>query len=292
MIYLALAIIFTSCLTLVFKITGRLSISSLQVIVFNYLTCVVIGSIVNGAFPINQHIVAVPWFWWALAMGAIFIVLFNIIAFTTQSLGVAVASVANKLSLVIPFIFSFLLYGDVLTTTKIVGILLALTAVVLTCWPHQKIEGSSIKPTAEWALLLPVVLFLGSGFLDAMVKYVEASFLTPINSNSYFITTFATAAVLGSLILIGMIVTGKEKFDPRSILAGFCLGIPNYFSIWCLIKVLKQYQENSSAIFPIVNIGIVLFSTMMAFFVFKEKLSKLNWIGIVVAVVAIVLLSV
>jgi uncharacterized membrane protein len=65
-----------------------------------------------------------------------------------------------------------------------------------------------------------------------------------------------------------------------------------YFSIWCLIKVLKQYQENSSAIFPIVNIGIVLFSTMMAFFVFKEKLSKLNWIGIVVAVVAIVLLSV
>jgi len=292
MIYLALAIVFTSCLTLVFKITGRLSISTLQTIVFNYFTCVVIGSFVNGQFPINTKIVAENWFWWAVSMGSIFIVLFNIIAFTTQSLGVAVASVANKLSLVIPFLFSFFLYGDVFTATKVIGILMAITAVVLTCWPHQQLEGSTIKPTLGWAFVLPVVLFLGSGFLDAMVKYVEASFLTPQNSNSYFITAFATAAVLGALMLIIFIISGKEKFDPRSIIAGFCLGIPNYFSIWCLVKVLKQFQQNSSAIFPIVNIGIVLFSTLIAFIVFREKLSKLNWLGIAAAILAIVMLSI
>jgi drug/metabolite transporter (DMT)-like permease len=292
MIYLALAIVFTSCLTLAFKITGRFSISTLQTIVFNYITCVVIGSLVNGQFPINKQIVAENWFWWAVAMGSIFIVLFNIIAFTTQSLGVAVASVANKLSLVIPFLFSFLLYGDALTITKIIGILLALGSVVLTCWPHSQLEGSTLKPTFGWAFILPIVLFFGSGFLDAMVKYVEASFLNAQNSDSYFITAFATAALLGTIILIVLILSGKEKFDPRSIIAGICVGFPNYFSIWCLVKVLKQFQQNSSAIFPIVNIGIVLFSTLIAFFVFREKLSKLNWFGIVVAILAIIMLSI
>lgn len=44
--------------------------------------------------------------------GSVFIVLFNVIAFTSINLGVAVASVAFKLSLVIPFLFTIFSMGN------------------------------------------------------------------------------------------------------------------------------------------------------------------------------------
>jgi uncharacterized membrane protein len=67
--------------------------------------------------------------------------------------------------------------------------------------------------------------------------------------------------------------------------------VPNYFSIWCLVHVLKQYQGNSSAIIPINNMGIVLFSAVAAWVLFKEQLTTINWLGIVLALGAIALIA-
>jgi drug/metabolite transporter (DMT)-like permease len=291
MIYLILTIVFTSCLTLAFKVLGKYNISSLQAIVFNYITCVIIGSVMNKGFPLDAFRDQAPWLWWGILMGVFFIVLFNIIAFTTVHLGVAVASVANKLSLVIPFLFTIFFYGEASTWLKYLGVATALTAVVMTCWPHKEIKGSSLKQEHGWVLFVPAILFIGSGVLDALVTHVDKAFLNESNKDSYFIVAFATAALLGGLYLLYRLAAGKEKFDARAILGGACIGFPNYFSVWCLIKVLGEWEGNSSAIFPIVNIGIVLFSTLVAFFVFREKLSRLNWTGIFLAVAAIILMA-
>jgi drug/metabolite transporter (DMT)-like permease len=291
MIFLPLTIILTSFLTIAFKVLANLKIPALQAIVFNYITCVVVGSIVNGAYPLQALTNPEPWLYWCLFMGLIFITLFNIIAFTTRHLGVAVASVANKLSLVIPFLFSIFFYGETATVLKIFGVVLALIAVAFTCWPHSEIKGSSLKPEHGWVLFVPVVLFLGSGSLDTMITYVEKTFLNTANKDSYFILAFNTAGILGAIYLVIQLLRGKEKFDPRSIIAGICIGLPNYFSLWTLVKVLSQYPGNSSAIFPIINIGIVLFSTLVAYFIFSEKLSRLNWTGIVLSVIAITLMA-
>ena len=291
MIFLPLTIILTSFLTLAFKVLGNLKIPALQAIVFKYITCVVVGSLVNGAYPLGALTEPAPWLYWCLFMGLIFITLFNIIAFTTRHLGVAVASVANKLSLVIPFLFSIFFYGETATVLKIFGVILALIAVVFTCWPHKEIKGSSLKPEHGWILFVPLVLFLGSGALDTMITYVEKTFLSAENKDSYFILAFNTAGVLGAIYLGMQLLRGKEKFDPRSVIAGICIGLPNYFSLWTLVKVLSQYPGNSSAIFPIINIGIVLFSTLVAYFIFSEKLSKLNWTGIGLAIIAITLMA-
>lgn len=291
MIYLILTIVFTSCLTLAFKVLGKYQISSLQAIVFNYITCVVIGSFMNKGYPVDAITQQVPWLWWAIVMGVFFIVLFNVIAFTSINLGVAVASVAFKLSLVIPFLFTIFFYGESSTWMKWTGVITALAAVVMTSWPHKEIEGSSLKSAHGWILAVPAALFIGSGVLDAIVAHVDKAFLNESNKDSFFIVAFSIAALLGGLYLIYRLVTGKERFDPRSIIGGICIGFPNYFSVWCLIKVLGEYEGNSSAIFPIVNIGIVLFSTLVAFFAFREKLSKLNWAGIALAVAAILLMA-
>ncbi len=292
MLYLIGSIVFTSYLTLSFKVLERFRIPAFQAIVFNYITCVVTGSFVHGRFPINSGSVNEPWFKWALMMGAIFIMLFNLVAFTTQKIGVAVSSVANKLSLVIPFAFSLYLYNESSTWIKIAGIIIALVAVFLTCLPPKTNHNYTQKQLSTFLLvLLPTILFLGSGLLDTLVKYVEQTYLNDSNNNAYLISSFATAASIGLLILIILIATGKQKFDWRSITAGIIIGVPNYFSIWCLVHVLKEYQGRSSAIIPINNMGIVLLSSVVAWLLFRERLSATNWMGIILSLVAIALIA-
>jgi drug/metabolite transporter (DMT)-like permease len=268
----------------------RFDIPILQAIVVNYFTCVITGSIVNGSWPVDKTTIHQPWLLWSLILGSMFIILFNVFGFTTQKLGVAVASVANKLSLVIPFVFSIYLYSEKWTWLKIAGILLALFAVIFPCYPARQKE--SIRPLNKaHYFLLPVVLFIGSGLMDTILKYVEQTHLNESNYNNFLIAAFSTACLTGFLILSVLLVTRKIKFDSRCILAGIAIGIPNYFSIWFLVNVLKQYKGNSSAIIPINNMGIVLLSSVLAWLMFKEKLSLINWVGIILALGAIALIA-
>ena len=288
MIYLLGSIVLTSWLTLAFKVAERIKADPFQVIVFNYIFCVITGSFVNGHVPAYGANLKLDWFPWSCLMGAVFITLFNIIAFSAQHVGVAVTSVANKLSLVIPFIFSIYLYNEEATWLKIVGIAVALLAVVLTCLPNDKQVQHKI---GAWVYILPVLLFFGSGLLDTMIKYVEHNFLNAENVNDYLITAFTMAMTLGVIILSVQLGMGKKKFSWKALLLGALIGIPNYFSIWCLMEVLKQYADNSSAIIPINNMGIVLFSAVVAWLAFKERLSIINWIGIILSLGAIALIA-
>ncbi|HEY0680588.1 MAG TPA: hypothetical protein VGD17_20050 [Chitinophagaceae bacterium] len=292
MIYLIGSIVLTSWLTLSFKVVERLKIDAFQAIVFNYIACVITGSLVNGGFLHYGEVIHQSWFGWACLMGGVFIGLFNIIGLTTRKMGVAVASVANKLSLVIPFVFSVILYSEKVTWLKITGIVLALAAVVLTCFPKRN-EKETIETNKRggWLYILPAVLFIGSGLLDTMIKYVEQGFLNDTNKNEYLISAFSVAAAIGVIILLIKTITGTTKLSYKGVLAGLMIGIPNYFSIWCLVQVLRLYAGNSTAIIPINNMGIVLFSAVMAMILFRERLSAINWVGIVLAVGAIALIA-
>ena len=287
MIFLILSVLLSSYLTLSFKVLERLRISTFQSIVFNYLACVCTGALLEGGWPLQIGLLGEPWLPWAGMMGVAFIFLFNIIGFTAQKLGVAIASVATKLSLVIPVLFSVYLYHEVLSPVQIGGILLALAAVVLTSWPAAgpRRERKLSKP--GWLFLAPVMLFVGSGLLDTLIKYVEQGYLSASNRNLFLITAFGVAALVGGLFLVLQLITGKEKFDVRSILAGVLIGVPNYFSIWCLVQVLKIYGNRSASIIPVNNMGIVLFSSVMAWLLFSEQLTRRNWAGIALALLAI-----
>lgn len=290
MIYLVGSIILTSYLVLSFKVVERLRLNAFQVIVFNYITCVTTGSVFNGRFPVTSSSIQEPWLIWAGVMGILFISLFTVVAATAQHVNVAVASVAYKLSLVIPFIFSIYLYNEKVTALKITGIVVALAAVILTCWPSKKENQQASK--AKWLLIvLPLILFVGSGLLDTMIKYVEQAFLNDSNKNDYLVSAFASAAIVGIILLAWQLVTRRQTFTWKAVLMGIAIGIPNYFSIWCLVQVLKAFPDSSSIIIPINNMGIVLFGTVVAWLVFKEKLSGINWTGVILSLAAIALIA-
>jgi drug/metabolite transporter (DMT)-like permease len=287
MIYLIGSIVLTSYLTLSFKVCEKYNVSIFQAIVFNYITCVITGSIVNGSFPINVEVIHQTWFHWAFVMGVLFISIFNIVGMTAQKISVAVASVANKLSLIIPVILSVYLYHETVRGWKLFGVILALIAVILTCYQPRNKSNKKKEENGKWKYILPVALFLGSGLLDALINHVQQTYVTVENSNAYLISGFFSAAIIGTLYLEYQYMIGKQVFSFKNVLAGILIGIPNYFSIWCLVHFLKQSPWQSSASIPVNNMGIVLFSSVVAWILFKERLSVINWVGILLSIVAI-----
>ena len=289
MMYLIGSIVLTSYLTLSFKACEKYGVNVFQAIVFNYITCVITGSIVNGSFPIHAENIQTPWFGWAMIMGAMFVSIFNIVAITAQKNGVAVASVANKLSLIIPVVLSVYLYNETVAGWKAMGVALALVAVVLTCYTNTEKGHSAQK--SKWLYLLPLVLFISSGLLDALINHVQLTYVTAENNNDYLVSSFFSAATIGSLILLIQLIRRKQQFVWKNLLAGILIGIPNYFSIWCLVHFLQESPWQTSASIPVNNMGIVLFSAVVAWLLFKERLTKINWIGILLSLVAIYLIA-
>ncbi|HSN61214.1 MAG TPA: EamA family transporter [Ferruginibacter sp.] len=294
MIFLIGSILLSSFLTIAFKLCDRFGISKFQAIVFNYLVCAITGSIVTLSWPSYAYNSTQPWFKWAVLMGTSFIITFYLIALTVEKSGLAKASVASKLSLIIPFLFSLFLYNEAASFLKVAGVVLALVAVVLTLFPGR-LERLNNNPVTGSSgiqkIILPVIVFIGTGLLDTLIKYIEQQFITEGSKDPYLITCFSVAFVIGFLFLLLQLGTGKIVFQPKSVLAGFMIGIPNYFSIWCLLKVLKQYGDISSVIIPVNNMGIVLFSALVAWIFFKEKLTRTNWMGIMLAVLSILMIA-
>jgi drug/metabolite transporter (DMT)-like permease len=294
MILLIGSILLSSFLTIAFKLCDRFSVNTFQAIVVNYFVCALTGVLFAGYLPSVAHNIAQPWFKWSLIMGTGFILTFYGIATTVQKSGLAVASVASKLSLVIPFLFSLFLYNENVSFVQIAGIVLALAAVVLTLYPNKNAPKADITAPGNSRLqkiLLPILVFIGTGLLDSLIKFVEQGYIPAADNDTYLINTFAIAFAVGFILFLLQWIFKKMPFDVKAIPAGIIIGIPNYFSIWCLIKVLKEYNTISSVILPVNNMGIVLFSALVAFIFFKEKLSWFNWTGIVVSLIAIAMIT-
>ncbi len=285
MFFLLATIVLNVVLFMLFKLFPRYDVDGLQAIVFNYIVCVITGSLFIGYFPIGAESLHQPWLPWAALLGFCFIGLFNLIAYCTKVEGMTTTTIANKLSLVIPVVFSYFLYDEELGIGEIAGVTLALPAVYFAT--RRKKEDVEVR--SFW---LPLLLFVGSGLLDTLVKYVEEHFLQDAANHAiYTIHTFATAALLGSLFLLIMFLTGKRRFDPKNILAGMLLGVPNFFSIYCLIRLLHSDFLQSSAAIPVNNIGIVLLSSLVAIWFFGEKSGPTRLLGIVLSLLAILLIA-
>lgn len=290
MIWLLLSILSSTAIMLIFKSFKQFKVSTFHAIVINYFTAMALGI----PFVNDWEVVATSytdWYAYALVLGALFISLFFLIGKTTQELGISVATVSMKLGYVLPIFLAFTLYKEPITNIKLFAIILTIIAVVLSSLKDKKEEYQF--EGKKWLFLLPLIIFVGSGICDAIVQYTEKSFFQLSGFEAFLIILFFTAASLGTMAaIIHDVRKKKNNFTLKNILAGIILGIPNYFSIYFLFKALNFYSNNSAAVFPLNNVGIVVASTLIAVVAFGEKLSVKNVIGFILAILSIILMSI
>lgn len=289
MIFIILCILVNTGLILVFRLFPKFGIDSFQAIVANYFVAAFLGfQIAPQEFSVS-FISQQSWIVFAIILGMLFVSLFYLISVTTVVFGVSVASVANKMSIVIPVTLAVYLYHETLSAVQIFGIVLAMIAVVMVSY---KKSDDSIKITAQWHYLLPLILFFGCGSIDALINYLQRNFTGPQISNEYILSTaFMFAAIAGAISFISLLILKKAIWHSKSIITGLILGIPNFFSMFLVMKSLESNYLNASTFFPVNNMSIVVLGTMVSIVAFKEKLSKMNTIGIFLSVLAIVLIA-
>ena len=286
MIYLLLSIIASTLIFINFKLFERFNINILQAIVVNYIIAFITGIIAYDGTVTLSQLPKLDWFYYTLGLGALFIIVFNLMAITTQRSGLSVVSVATKMSVVIPILFGLFYYNESLGALKLFGIGLALIAVYLSSVKTDK--GINID---KKLILLPILVFIGSGIIDTSIKFLEDTYVAQNDVPLFSAVIFLAAAIVGLILIANQAIKGKFKFEAKNIIAGICLGIPNYFSIYFLVKTLRSDILDSSGIFTINNVAIVTISTLAGIILFKEKLLRKNWIGIGLAILSIILIS-
>lgn len=285
MIYLILSIFFNSVLFVIIKLFAKYNIDALQALVINYLVAFLVGLFFLDNHFVPAEIISYDWFKGSLFLGFVFISTFYSTTITSQRNGLSVASVASKMSVIIPITLGVILYDETLNFIKIIGIILALVAVYFT----SKKETGEIKKVD--GLLFPILVFLGAGTIDSSLKYLQ-TFHVPANQIGLFSSiTFFCAFSVGILTILFLSIFGKIQFSSRNILGGITLGLPNYFSLYFLVRMLESKVFESATLFTIHNIAIVIVSTFIGILFFKERISMRNAFGIGLALFALFLVT-
>ena len=273
---------------MLFKYFGKYQVNNLQAIIINYFTAgslAVVITNING-LPINfQHIVLSNYIVPSLIIGLLFIITFNLLAYGTQKIGIAISTVANKMSMIVPVIIGIYLFKEALGVFKLIGIFLAISAIYMTSTKSGKLLFDK--------KFMPIILliFLGQGIADGTLSWTQKFTLSTENTSLFFASTFFSAGTFGCLFLVYDLMVKKIQFQAKSILWGIALGVPNYLTLHFFIRSLQSPILESSQVFPVVNMGIIILSAISGIILFKEKLTPLNWSGIAIAIIAISFIS-
>lgn len=282
MIFLLLAILTSSLIFITFKLFEKTGINNLQAITFNYLTAVIIGYLSTAENFSTQFVTEKPWFYLSIISGVLLIVTFLVYAYSIQKVGIAITSVSGKMSVIIPVLLGLLVFHEEASWIRIIGIVIALAAFYLTLIKNREQKAKAIF------FVFPLLLFLGNGFNDSLLKISQEFYIQ--NDFSMFLTiAFGVSLFAGGLIIAFLLITKKQKLHYKNILAGIILGILNWYSTYFFFAGLAHFDV--SVFIPVFNASVVCIAALTGYWFFKERLSSVNIIGITLAVVAIIFIA-
>lgn len=283
MLYLILTILTSAGILMLFRVFVKYDIHILQAIVVNYITASLLGFVIQwNSFTIAE-VVNQNWLPYAMLIGCIFIMTFQIFAYSSQTAGVAITAISSKISVVIPvFIGAFLYANESLSLMKVLGLVFAIISFLLVSSNNANMK---INPRF---IFLPIILFLANGLNDSMMTFAQRKF-AGFNTMLFVSCIFFFSLVIGVIWLVVNYLVLKQKLHYKNIIAGILLGILNFLSTYYFFKGVETVE--SAVFFPVMNTGVVSLSALTGYFVFKEKLNRINWFGIVIALGTIVFIA-
>ena len=283
MIYLILAIIFSTGVFVAMRLFERFKLDNHQALMWNYVFAAGTGFLMCKQLDTPTQLVGEPWFGLSLLTGFWFIFTYVLMTASTQRSGVTVTSLSSKLSVVLPTLAGVVLFSEKLNLIATMGIVLALVALVLVVGGKNKIDKSH---KTNW--LLPVLIFFGTGTGDILMKLTEQR--NQGDDMGFMIAFIYFIAMLFGIILVVIdLIRGKSKWQWKSALGGIGLGIINFFSTYSVYHAMRCFDN--VVLFPVYNIGVVSVTALVGLLFFKEKLTWKNYLGLAIAIIAVILIT-
>ncbi len=218
---------------------------------------------------------------WGLMVGGIagFFFFFSFLYYqkSVKENGVALSGTFSKLGILIPMIFSIVIWKEYPSRIQWVGIILSLVSIVMVNLSVESLKKFDLNPTI-------LILFILGGFAEFSNKIYQQYALREYKDVFLF-------AVFLVAFLISFFYVQKEQtqWKLKDILTGFAVGVPNLFSSYFLILSLDSLP--TSVAFPIFSAGTIVLINIGGFLIFKERISKKNQLAIGLVIIALILIN-
>jgi drug/metabolite transporter (DMT)-like permease len=283
MFYIFLSICCSVSVSVLLKLSKRYQIDVYQAITWNYSAAMFLTWVFFR--PQLTNLRDAPFFTYSL-LGVLLPVLFVVLAASVRLTGIVRTDVAQRLSLFIPVLSAFLFLGEQPDTIKITGISIGVIAMI--CMVPWKNKGAvKRRSTHSWIFLL--LIFVGMGVIDVMLKQIAKVTEVPYTASLFIVFTLAFIIALSGLLY--MVYAGKMRFSWPHIIIGWILGAANFGNILFIIKAHQALASRPSTVFSTMNIGVIVAGALVGVLIFRERLSRLNVAGIILAIIAIVIIS-
>lgn len=280
MYLIALAICCSVLVSVLLKLARRYDVDVGQAVAWNYVAA---SALTAWVFRPSLDALArpdAPWLGF-VGLGLLLPLIFLALGASVRYAGIVRSDAAQRLSLVVSLLAAFLLFGESVRPVKLAGIGLGLVALACMVWRSD--VGESERRDA-W--LWPLAVFAGFAAIDILFKHVARAG-TPFAASLQ--AMFALALAVSFAIQLGRRVAGKTRFTLRNALAGLLLGLANFGNIVFYVRAHQALADRPSLVFAAMNLGVVALGALVGTLAFRERLSRLNLAGVVLAVIAIAL---
>lgn len=277
MLYLLLCVSCSVIVSVLLKLAKRSQVVLAQAVAFNYVMA--LGLTIYLLKPqMPTHWTALPW-WLFLALGVLLPSIFIVMGKAVDAAGIVKSDAAQRLSLFLPIVAAVTIFGEQLTQSRVVGIVLAFIALFALLTKQEKQQKNSGLSAAF--LLLGV--WFGYGVIDILFKQVA-------KSGSTFSLNLLVIFTIAGLLMFMYLLFLHQKITIKSLLGGLLLGVFNFLNILFYIKAHQAFSDNPTLVFTVVNVGVIALGTLTGVLLFREKLSTFNIAGLVLAFFAIIML--
>lgn len=279
MIYLILAIISSALVSIVMRIGKSKTKSSAGMFMMNYFVCAVLSLFfIKGFNPFVQAEKMNFSVFLGIFSGFLFLASFAFLETNIKKNGVVLSSIFMKLGIIIPVLTAIFVFKETVKINHIIGLILAVTAIILMNYEKGNKENKGLR-------ILLILLLLVSGVTELMSTLYDKLGNPEISSNYLFFVFISALFFSTALYFIK-----KEKLCKWDLIFGAILAFPNYFSSRFLLKSLSSIP--AVVVYPTYSIATIVLIGLAGVFFFKEKLSKLKIIGIVLVLGTLVLLNI
>ncbi|WDS35352.1 EamA family transporter [Pseudoxanthomonas sp.] len=279
---LALAVLCSVAVSVLFRLAPRLRLDVPQAVTWNYLTGALLAlGLLHPPLAELQGPHA-SWGWWLL-LGLLLPGLFLVLAASVRRAGIVRTDIAQRLSLLLSLVAAFTLFGQRAGGVQLAGLALGLLAIP--CLLARPRAGAAPE-AVDWRL--PLVVLVGWATTDVLFKRISADG-APLSVS--LLATFAIAFVPMLAWQLWRHAHGTARLQLRSAVGGLVLGVLNFSNIGLYLAAHRALSHAPATVFATMNIGVVVVGTLVGALVFRERLGRLNLLAIPLAVVAIALIG-
>lgn len=191
----------------------------------------------------------------------------------------SLTTLISSYSLMLPTLYGLIVLKEPIGLFLILGVVLLLVSIFCTCFKKEEYAFST-----RWILFL-MLSFLGNGMCSTVQKMQQIAF-GDVYSNTFMVAALGITTLF--FAVTGILLAPKESMETikkswgLGLVQGITNGLLNY------LVILLNGLMPASVIFPVISGGSILMVCIISCMFFREKLTRMQLLGIGIGILSIV----